>query len=216
MIAPPDPVRALLLDMDGVLVDSRAVHFDAWARLFAEQGIDFGADRFEAEAVGRSREAVIRSVLGQREDRAALMARKAEIVHEILAREGCPAMPGVHELLDEAQRRSLPVAVATASLMPQPFLDAAGLGARLPVVRHRGDVARGKPAPDVFLAAAQALGVPASSCVAVEDSPTGLLAAKAAGCYTIAVPTTTSPEHLTRADAVIPHLRDLWDLLDGA
>lgn len=211
----PQPVRGLLLDMDGVLVDSQAVHREAWTALFQEQGIDFGPDRFRDEAVGRSRDDILRAVLGPRSDLPALMARKAALVDDRIASGGCGAMPGARDLIEEARRRGLPIAVATASRMPLPFLRAAGLAELLPVVRHRGDVARGKPAPDVYLAAAAALQIPCAACIAVEDSPSGIDAARAAGCFTLAIPTTHDPTALSDADAIITALAELWSLVDG-
>ncbi|TVQ90571.1 MAG: HAD family hydrolase [Deltaproteobacteria bacterium] len=215
MTALPHPLRGLLLDMDGVLVDSQEVHFEAWQQLFAEQGIHLEPERFEDEVVGLSREAVLRRILGERSDRETLMRRKAELVYELLATGGCEPLPGVVDFLDEADARKLPIAVATASLMPYPFLASAGLSERLPVVRHRGNVARGKPAPDVYLAAAEALGLTPSSCIAVEDSPSGIQAAVAAGCFTAAVTTSYEPSRLTHADVVLPTLDTLWALLDA-
>lgn len=215
-ITPPQPVRGLLLDMDGVLVDSQAVHREAWAALFREQGVDFGPTRFRDEAAGRSRDDILRAVLGQRSDLPALMARKAALVDERIASGGCGAMPGARDLIEEARRRGLPIAVATASRMPEPFLRAAGLAELLPIVRHRGDVARGKPAPDVYLAAAAALDLPCTACIAVEDSPSGIDAARAAGCFTLAIPTTHDPTELNDADVVIAELTELWSLVDAA
>jgi HAD superfamily hydrolase (TIGR01509 family) len=212
----PHPLRALLLDMDGVLLDSDAVHFAAWKTLLAELGHDLDAAVYAAEVIGRSRDDVLRALLGARDDLPALMDRKERLVLDLLAAGGCPAMPGATDVLDEAYRRGIPVAVATASRMSEPFLRAAGLWDRLPVVRDRNDVARGKPAPDVYLAAASALGTPARSCVAVEDSPSGVRAAIAAGAFTCAIPTTHDPAQLADADLQLPALGALWRAVDAA
>jgi sugar-phosphatase len=215
MRALPSPTRALLLDMDGVLLDSNAVHFAAWKQLLGEQGLDLDAAVYAAEIVGRSRDDVIRALLGARPDLAALMARKERLVQVLLDRDGCPPMPGAVAVLDEAERRGVPVAVATASRMSAPFLAAAGLLGRLPVIRDRNDVTRGKPAPDVYLAAAAALDVPATACVAVEDSPSGLAAARASGAFTVAIPTTHELGALADADLHLATLEALWPTLDA-
>lgn len=211
----PSPIRALLLDMDGVLLDSDAVHFAAWKTLLAELGHDLDAAVYAAQVIGRSRDDVLRALLGAQADLPVLMARKGQLVQDLLDRDGCPPMPGAAEVLDEAERRGVPVGVATASRMSEPFLRAAHLWDRLPVVRDRNDVAHGKPAPDVYLAAADALGAPPWSCVAVEDSPSGLRAAIVAGAFTCAVPTTHAPEQLGEADLQLPALAALWPALDA-
>lgn len=203
------PPLAALLDLDGVLVDSAPVHQAAWSALFAEQGVPFGPERYRAEACGRSRADVIRSVLGDRPDHDALMRRKAALVHTILERDGCPEIPGARAFLQALHGRGLPLSVATASRMPRPFLAAAGLADLIPVIADRNDVPHGKPAPDVYLHAAALLGVPAPRCFAVEDSPTGVQAARAAGAFTVAITTNHPADHLTDAHVVVAGLEEV-------
>lgn len=212
---PSAPPLAALLDLDGVLVDSAAVHQAAWTALFAAQGIDFGPARYRAEACGHSRADVIRSVLGARPDHESLMRRKADLVYAILDRDGCPAIPGARALLEALHARGLPLSVATASRMPGPFLTAAGLADLVPVVVDRNDVPHGKPAPDVYLRAAALLDVPAPRCFAVEDSPTGVTAARAAGAFTVAVTTNHPAEDLTAADAIVEGLDEVLGVVFG-
>lgn len=207
-------LSAFLLDLDGVLVDSAAVHAAAWRTLFAPFGVDFDRSRYDAEANGRSRGDVIRAVLGAREDHDALMRRKAELVTAHLEAHGCPQIPGASSLITGLQARGLPVAVATASRMPGPFLRAAGLADRLDVIADRTMVAHGKPAPDVFLLAASRLGVEPRDCVVVEDSPTGLRAARAAGCTTVGITTNHSADQLD-ADVIIDRLEQVLAWWDG-
>ena len=205
---------AFLLDLDGVLVDSQAVHAAAWEALFAPFGIDFGRDRYTAEANGRSRGDVIRAVLGERPDHDTLMRRKAELVQAHLQAHGCPEVPGASTLLRALRTRGIPFAVATALRMPGPFLRASGLAPLVDVVADRTMVARGKPSPDVFLLAASKLGVPPASCVVVEDSPSGLQAARAAGCRTVGITTNHPAEELT-ADAIVTGLDQVLAVAAG-
>lgn len=199
----------LLLDLDGVLVDSAAVHAAAWQSLFEPFGIAFGPDRYAAEANGRSRGDVIRAVLGERTDHQALMDRKANLVVRILNGDGCPEVPGARAFLEAAHRRGCPLAIATASRMPRPFLAAAGLEDLVEIIVDRSMVSRGKPAPDAYLLAAERLGVDPRDAWVVEDSPTGLAAARAAGCHTIGI-TTNHPRSALNAEHVVDELRQVW------
>lgn len=209
-------IPALLLDMDGVLVDSTHVHLKAWQALFAPFGVAFSARRFQAEALGVSRDTVIRRVLGDGADLPVLMARKAALVHEILASEGCPTIAGARTFLEQARRRKMDVCLATSSRMPAPFLDAAGLTDLVPMRVDRTDVARGKPAPDVFLEAARRLGRAPSACVVVEDSPAGVHAGNTAGCRVVAITTNHQPETLRGADRVVSRLEEVWAFIGEA
>lgn len=207
--ATPHPMQpAFLLDLDGVLVDSAPVHAAAWRALFAPFGVDFGPDRYAAEANGRSRGDVIRAVLGERADHEALMRRKAELVRDHLDAHGCPEVPGAGAFLRTLRERGHPFAVATASRMPEDFLRAAGLDALVDVIADRTMVEHGKPAPDVFLLAAYRLGVDPARCVVVEDSPAGLAAARTAGCHTVGITTNHSAAELD-ADLIVSMLDEV-------
>jgi len=204
-------LQALLLDLDGVLVDSTRVHAAAWQALFAPLGVEFGWDRYRTQANGRSRGDVIRAILGPRPDHEQLMRRKAELVRDLLRERGCPTVPGARQLLQTARARGIPTAIATASRMPGPFLHAAGLADVAPMTVDRTHVDHGKPAPDVYLLAAARLGVDPHRCLVVEDSPAGLRAGRAAGCVTVGI-TTHHPAAQLDADHVIDHLEQIWTL----
>ncbi|MFK7931385.1 MAG: HAD family hydrolase [Myxococcota bacterium] len=211
----PSPT-ALLLDMDGVLVDSKSVHHNAWRALFEPFGVDFTREDFETTALGVSRDTVIRSVLGPDVDLQALMDKKAALVHDLLAAEGCAEIPGAHALLDEIHRRKIPVCLATSSRMPDPFLRAAGLLDALPHRVDRTQTQRGKPAPDIFVLAAKTLAHPPARCVVVEDSPAGVTAARAAGCAVVGLTSNHGPDALKGCDQVITALHAFWPVWDRA
>lgn len=202
----------LLLDMDGVLVHSASVHARAWERLFSTCNVSFPMTRYWTEANGRSRADVIRAVLGDRPDHDALMKQKAALVMDVLDSEGCPQVPGAAQFLKRARASGHPIAVATASRMPGPFLHAAGLSHLVDVVCDRTMVDRGKPAPDVYLLAAKRLGVDPNTAWAIEDSPPGIRAAQAAGCRVIGL-TTNHPASALTADAVVNRLVEAWEIL---
>jgi sugar-phosphatase len=201
---------AVLFDMDGVLLHSTPIHREAWSRLFKEEGYLLLPGWYEELASGRSRDDVLRSVLGPAGASPERMARKEAWVLRALHEHGCTPVPGAPALLRALAASEVPYAVATSSRMPGPFLQAAGLGPWTPVRRDRTHVARGKPAPDLFLAAAEALGVDPQRCLVLEDAPAGIRAGRTAGCTVVALATTHPASDLHEAHRVVPGFAALY------
>ena len=127
-----------------------------------------------------------------------------------------PPMPGLRELLDEIDRRGLPRAIASSGIRRyvEAVLRVNGLPDRFSVIITGDQVAHGKPAPDVFLAAARALNVEPSDCLVLEDAPAGVQAAKAAGMACIAVPDRGVAQlDLSQADKIVSSLHEVKTLL---
>ncbi len=194
---------ALLFDLDGVLIDSSAVirrHWQKWARLHK---IPF--ERIMSVAHGRTSTEIIRIVAPQMDAEAEGRQREEEEGRDT---DGLKAYPAARQLL-----LSIPDghwAIVTSG-KPQTAFTRLKFG-RLPippVLVTADDVERGKPAPDPYLSGAQRLGVAASRCVVVEDSPAGIEAAQAAGMKVIAIATTHSLHSLNAADFVLRKISDL-------
>lgn len=189
---------AVIFDLDGTLIDSTAAVIRSWTTWATEFGIS-------REALvgnhGVPAAAIVRSVIDQDQIPEAL-ARIEDL--ELTDVEGVVPLPGAPSALTEL--RGVPYALATSctDALAQARLGASGLTPPAVVVTA-DQVRQGKPAPDPFLLAASRLGVPASDCLVVEDAPRGLQGARAAGCATLAVCTTTPAEELI-ADEVIPEL----------
>lgn len=188
-------MTAVLWDLDGILVDSEPVLFEAERLLLAEHGAELTA-QIKREYVGLGGREVLAALAGHfglTPDLAAWTARKIELASELLdsVRPFGPTTAMVRALSAEG----VPMAVASGS--PPAAIDrsltAAGLAELLPVRVSVEQVAAGKPAPDVFLAAARRLGVPPADCVVVEDAVPGVLAARAAGMRCVAIPSITDP-----------------------
>jgi HAD superfamily hydrolase (TIGR01509 family) len=184
-MGPLDGVRAVLLDMDGTLVDSDAAVERAWRAWCAEYGVD--AARAMEMAHGNPAETTIRLLLPDLPDArlAAAVSRDHELQYDDLA--DVVAMPGAGRLLATLARRGLPWAVVTSAdvRLAKGRLAAAGIAA--PIVITVEDVRRGKPDPEGYLLAAARLGVDPRDCLVVEDSAPGLEAGRRAGARTAAL-----------------------------
>jgi sugar-phosphatase len=195
--------RAILFDLDGVLVDSTACverHWRMWAK---RHGLD--AEYILANSHGRRSIDTIRAVAPELD--AAAEATRLEQV-EALDTVGVVAAPGAAELL--AALQSVPWAVVTSGshLMASTRLQFTGLPTP-PVLITADDVVQGKPAPEGYLKAANHLGINPQDCVVIEDAPPGIEAGRAAQATVIGVATTYPPIALREASICIPNLTSL-------
>jgi beta-phosphoglucomutase len=185
--------RAAIFDLDGVLVDSARLHFTAWKRVADELGIAF--DEHDNEALkGVDRMGSLEHILMlggvslDLEAREALAARKNGYYLDALATmTDSDVLPGAAALLDRARAARLLLGVASASRNATMVLERAGLSGRIDFVADAAKVARSKPAPDIFLACADGLGVAPATCVGFEDAAAGVAAIKAAGMIAIGI-----------------------------
>ena len=195
--------RAVLFDLDGVLIDTTAIITEAWKAWAGERGLD--AAEVLKEAHGRRSVEVIAAVAPDviAEDEAkALEEREAQEAHKIIAIEGAADL--VAALPEDAW------AVVTSAGRPLALhrLQLAGLPEPKTLV-SANDVTEGKPHPEGYLAAAAKIGVSPKDCIVIEDAPAGIEAAHAGGMKVIAVATTIEWEQLRIADAVVASLNDV-------
>jgi mannitol-1-/sugar-/sorbitol-6-/2-deoxyglucose-6-phosphatase len=215
------PVAAVILDLDGLLIDTEPVWRVAESAVFAGLGIPL-SERDLLDSTGQPIDAMI---LDWRRRRRSDGGRSCELTDaEVAGRitdhviahvttEGQP-MPGVTAMIARFERYRLPLAIASSS--PLRLIDAVcdRFGLAGIQVRCSGlDEVQAKPAPDVYLTAAHLLGVAPASCLAMEDSPHGIAAAKAAGMRCVAVPDPllAGDPRYREADLVIPSLTELND-----
>lgn len=199
--------KAILFDMDGVLMDSTPSVERVWRIWAAKHGLD--PEYVAGQAHGRRSIETIRAVAPKLD--AAKENLKVEQM-EIDDKEGVTALPGAAELLAH-----LPVdrfAIVTSATRP---LAVARLGyAGIPVPLHMitaNDVIHGKPSPEPFLKGAALLGFDPADCLVFEDSPAGISSARSAGMKTIALQTTYPAEQLQDADAIIGNLANVKTIL---
>jgi beta-phosphoglucomutase len=186
-------IKAFILDLDGVLTDTAEYHFQAWKRLAEEEGVPFTREDNEALR-GVSRRRSLEILLGDYRDRYAeaemqeMMARKNGYYQERLQEitEG-DFLPGAQRLMTELRERGMKIAIGSASKNTKTVLKQLGVLDFFDVIADGYSVERGKPAPDLFLYAADALDVPPAHCVVVEDAESGVAAALAADMIAVGV-----------------------------
>ena len=207
----PDGV---IFDMDGVLVDSGPAHHESWQMLAKKHGLDVSAERFH-QTFGRTSRNIIRTIWGEStsDEQVRGLDEEKEAIYRELIRNCVPLMPGGRELLIRLLSAGLVLAVATSG-PPENMklvLSEELIANYFEATVHGFEIARGKPAPDCFLLAAERLNLPPSSCVVIEDAPVGIESARAAGMPTIALAGTHPTQVLKAAGAahVVQRLEEI-------
>jgi HAD superfamily hydrolase (TIGR01509 family) len=206
------PIAAVLFDMDGLMFDSERLILRAWQRAMADFGYAASEQVFLA-SVGTTVEStnrLLRAAYGPDFPLDATNDRTGEYTWQEVDEQGVPLKPGLLALLDYLEAQGIPKAVASSSdlVSIDRLLASAGLTQRFAAVAAGDEVVHGKPAPDIFLLAAQRLGVKPARCLVLEDSDPGARAAHAAGMAVIIVPDIKPPtnEVVQLAAAVLPDL----------
>ena len=199
-------VRAVIFDMDGVIVDSEPRHERAFLEVVRELGYGEGLKLRFADYIGRSDQELWVDFVARHkpaEPLEELLARKRLRVVEIIRREQ-PVFEGLPELVEKLSARyALALASGSERLVVEEVLKLRRLGSYFPVVVSSSDVQCGKPAPDIFLRAAALLKMAPQSCCVVEDSKPGVAAGLAAGMQVIAITNTHRAKELRQATHVV-------------
>lgn len=213
-------MRGAIFDLDGTIVDNMPVHAEAFAIFATRHGLPplTAADRKRLD--GKRNRDIFPDLFGRPLDRETCEAYavEKESLYRTLSKNRLSALPGLERLLAALEARGVHLAIATSA----PPENVAHTLAELRLEHRfaaiaRGDlVPRGKPWPDVFLAAAEQIGVPPEACVAFEDAPMGIRAAVAAGMKTVAVTTSFSRE-VFEAESPRPDwiVKDFEEFLEG-
>jgi phosphoglycolate phosphatase/beta-phosphoglucomutase len=219
-------LRAILFDFNGVLVDDEPIHLEIFQRVLAEEGISLSAEDYYAHYLGFDDRACFAAVLGKAGEAPTvprlmrLIARKASYYQERIRRDGYPFFPGAVDLVRSLAARGTMLGVVSGALREEVegALRQAGLLDLFKVLVTAEDVEAGKPDPEGYLRALEALNSQAPlperllhphEVLAVEDSPAGLVAATEVGLPTLGVAHTYPASRLSEADVVAESLRDL-------
>jgi len=214
---PETLAKALIFDMDGTIVDNMRFHDDAWEIWHGRHGLPFERATFSARTAGMA----IPDLVGPHFPDADV----AEIERLAEEKEGAyretylphvAALGGLVGLLDRARAHGVPVAVGTAAAPPNIalILDTLSLRERFATIVSPSQGFRGKPHPDMFLAAAERMGVAPADCIVFEDAPNGVEAARRAGMRAVAILTMLDAAAFAGFDNVIASVKD-FSALDG-
>ena len=206
-------IDAVIFDMDGVLIDSEPLHYRTDLTLLGKLGIQIERDYLD-RFVGMTNPEMWKTIISEQgiaRDIDEILSEQLELKLQLLNDGDWTALSGAVELVEGLVVKEIPVAVASSSSLPfiEGVLRKTGLDRFIHRYVSAESVARGKPAPDVFLEAARMLAVSPVQCLVVEDSRNRVLAAKAAGMRVIGYRNPSSGDQdLSRADAVVTDHRD--------
>ena len=204
-------LRAVIFDLDGVLIDSADAHLRSWQKLAAEIGLHITEEQF-LSTFGRQNRDVIPALFGIHHavevDR---LGERKEALYRDCIRGNVPACEHATDLVRECAAAGLQVALGSSGhpLNIEIALQEMGIAHCFEAVVTGYDVTRGKPDPEVFLLAAERLSVEPRSCVVIEDSPAGIAAARAGGMYAVGITTGHKADELAGAHLIVNSLAEL-------
>ena len=213
-------IKGVLMDMDGLVLDTEKLYTRFWAEaarfygypMTREQGLGM---RSLTRSVG---EAKLKSYFGPEIDYDLVRKKRIELMDKFIEENGVEPMEGIFELLDYLDEKEIPAAIATSSPVERAMahLGSCNLAHRFKKIISGYMVEKGKPAPDIYIYAAHQLGLEPEDCIALEDSPAGLLAGNRAGCMAVMVPDQDQPdeETLKLLYAKCDSLRDVINLIE--
>ena len=210
---------AVVFDMDGVLIDSEPVHYESTVRLFSDQLGMTLKESVNNEFLGstdRHMFEVLKERYNLEPSVEELVSRRKAIYMAIVEKDGLPWRPGIRELIAALATSGYRLAVASSGLrrIVEHTLTEGNISHHFETVVTGDDIRNPKPAPDIYLKAAQQLDLPPEQCVAIEDSNFGVRAAHAAGMHVIASPcSSTVGMDFSSADLILESAREIQEFL---
>ena len=194
-------IKAVIFDMDGILIDTEKWMNVYWQQAAKEAG--FEVTREDGLAIrslaGKYAGPYLRGIFGESFDYEAIRERRKELMREHIAKYGIEKKPGVDDILSYLAEKNMKRAVATATdpERTKQYLTQIGIYDKFDKIVSATTVENGKPQPDVYLYACEQIGEKPEDCIAVEDSPNGILSAYRAGLSVVMVPDLTEPDEET-------------------
>ncbi len=203
-------IKAVLFDLDGVLVSTDEYHYRSWLKLSEEEGFDFFDHEFNHQFRGVARMECV-EILTRASGRSYTLEQKEEIAdrknryfaESLASVTPDELLPGALAALQELNRRGIKIAVASNSRNAKSIIKQVGIEQYLDAIVDGHEIENSKPDPEVFLLAAKSVGVMPAQCIVVEDAIAGLEAARRAGMKALGIGTR---ERLPNADIVVPDL----------
>ena len=195
------PIRSILFDMDGLVLDSERLYTRFWMEALRQKGYDVTLEQaLQLRSLNREAgQAKLEELFGPGISFPEVRALRIELMDAYIAEHGIAPKPGIYELLDVLQEKGIASAITSSSPMENihRHLSANDLLHRFDQLCSGYQVPNGKPAPDIYLYGAARLGLKPEECLALEDSPAGILSAYRAGCLPVMIPDQDQPNAAT-------------------
>lgn len=213
------PVSGVLFDMDGLVVDTEWMYSRFWMEACRFYGFPMTKEQaLQMRSLNHSLgQAKLHEFFGEGADYETIRKKRIALMDAYVLENGVAPKPGIYELLDALDEKHIPRAVTSASphARIRAYLEPLGLYHRFWRIVTAYDVPHGKPEPDIYLKGAEVLGLAPEKCLALEDSPSGILSASRAGCLSVVIPDQDQPDTdtLSRVYAKADSLADIIGLL---
>lgn len=199
--------EAAIFDIDGTMIDNNEFHLKAWRQYLKEIGREMSDEEYKENINGKTNQDATEYIYGKKlskEEAEKYYLKKEEIYRQMYAPHIKP-VEGLLELLQLLQSKNIPIAIATSGIMVNIdfMFEHIPMRQYFKEIIYSEDIKKGKPDPEIFLKAAEALNVDPAKCVVFEDSLAGVEAGKAAGMKVVAVTTTHPKDELNDADEVV-------------
>lgn len=209
-------VKAVIFDMDGVLIDTEKWLNKYWCQAAGEAGFDMKPEQALAirSMAGKYAAPYLQSIFGPKFSYWTIRERRKALMKEHVAKHGIDKKMGVDEVLDYLKAHGIRTAVATATdpVRTKEYLTKIGIYDKFDRIICATMVENGKPEPDIYLYACQQMGEKPEDCIAIEDSPNGVRSAVDAGLRTVMVPDLTKPDKDT-AELITGKAETLYDVI---
>jgi len=204
-------IQGVIFDVDGVLVDTIPLHYRAWQRMFTERGFEFDRHIYRQRVDGKNRAEGVRSLMVDATDeevKAAGGLKQTYYLQE-LETTSLEPFPDAREFLTSVEEAGLHIAAASGSANALRVLEKIGVLDRFEAVVTGAEISSGKPDPEIFLAAADRLGLTPAQCVVFEDSEAGITAANKGEFLSVGVAREKNSGFLREADLVVASLDEV-------
>ena len=213
------PIRGVLFDVDGVILDTECLYSRFWMEACHFYGFPMTkVQSLQMRSLNKTAgQEKIHALFGETAHYPTIREKRIELMDAFVAREGVAAKAGIYTLLDALEAKGIPCAITSSSPRQrlETYLTPLGLYHRFAKVITGYDVPKGKPEPDIYLRGAAELGFQPGECLALEDSPAGILSAYRAGCLPVMIPDQDQPNEdtLWMLCAMADNLADVIELL---